>query len=217
MYLLISQVLVLLLSLRQSFMAERRQSLLSPNSLETTSFIQSSVGAHNTLNHKFILQRILNWMIVSGSSSQKTRVNLYGALLNFMRIANGKYSEDDDVKMDVESTYVSRLDSTIARVKSGNEEAMSIKLAVVEAVNECGNALRECISSDATGASHEVCRVMALAVLEELVALQQEQSWTQTQPWTQALMATGHLTNLIDSLLKDDAALKQVNLYTYSY
>lgn len=199
------QVLILLVSLRHGFITERRQSLLNRGSLETSLMVPNTFGSHNTLNLKFILQRILNWMLISNSSSQKMRVNLYGAFLNFMRIVNFKsYNLDEILNSDksLERTYISRLDSSRSKVNTFDDS--SLKSAVLEAIADCGDALWECISTDATGSGHEVCKVAALSCLEELVSLEPGEHWLR------ALQTTGHLRNLIDSLLNDDLALKHV-------
>lgn len=40
----------------------------------------------NTLSLKYILKNIVDWIIISGESSQKLKINLYASLLNFMHI-----------------------------------------------------------------------------------------------------------------------------------
>lgn len=40
----------------------------------------------NSLNFKYILKNIVDWIIVSGEASQKLKINLYAALLNFVHI-----------------------------------------------------------------------------------------------------------------------------------
>lgn len=193
------------MSLRHGFITERRQSLLNRGSLETSLMVPNTFGSHNTLNLKFILQRILNWMLISNSSSQKMRVNLYGAFLNFMRIVNFKsYNLDEMLSSDksLERTYVTLLDSTRSKVNTFDDS--SLKSAVLEAIADCGDTLWDCISTDATGSGYEVCKVAALLCLEELVSLEPGEHWLR------ALQTTGHLRNLIDSLLNDDLALKHV-------
>lgn len=43
----------------------------------------------NTLSLKYILKNIVDWIIISGESSQKLKINLYASLLNFMHIVKG--------------------------------------------------------------------------------------------------------------------------------
>lgn len=43
----------------------------------------------NSLSLKYILKNIIEWIIISGVSPQKLKINLYAALLNFMHIIKG--------------------------------------------------------------------------------------------------------------------------------
>lgn len=43
----------------------------------------------NSLNLKYILKNIIDWIIISGVASQKLKINLYASLLNFMHIVKG--------------------------------------------------------------------------------------------------------------------------------
>lgn len=43
----------------------------------------------NSLNLKYILKNIVDWIIISGVASQKLKINLYASLLNFMHIVKG--------------------------------------------------------------------------------------------------------------------------------
>lgn len=57
----------------------------------------------NTLSLKYILKNIVDWIILSGESSQKLKINLYASLLNFMHIVKGlnsKGSSMDDQRTD---------------------------------------------------------------------------------------------------------------------
>lgn len=54
----------------------------------------------NSLNLKYILKNIVDWIIISSVSSQKLKINLYASLLNFMHIVkemNKKTSEFDEI------------------------------------------------------------------------------------------------------------------------
>lgn len=48
----------------------------------------------NSLNLKFILKNIVEWIIISSVSSQKLKINLYASLLNFMHIIKGMNKTD---------------------------------------------------------------------------------------------------------------------------
>lgn len=57
----------------------------------------ASTPKSNTLSLKYILKSIVDWIIVSGAASQKLRINLYAALLNFMHIVKGNSIENENV------------------------------------------------------------------------------------------------------------------------
>lgn len=59
-------------------------------------FAQTSYSAKtNSLSLKYILKNIVEWILISGVSSQKLKVNLYAALLNFMQIIKLKQRKID--------------------------------------------------------------------------------------------------------------------------
>lgn len=49
----------------------------------------------NSLSLKYILKNIVEWILISCVSSQKLKVNLYGALLNFMQIIKLKQRKSE--------------------------------------------------------------------------------------------------------------------------
>lgn len=70
-------------------------SLLGANHL-MGQFAQTSYSAKtNSLSLKYILKNIVEWILISGVSSQKLKVNLYAALLNFMQIIKLKQRKTD--------------------------------------------------------------------------------------------------------------------------
>lgn len=96
------------------------------------------------------------------------RVNLYGALLNYLNIVNLKPSPAEPEE-DVNTTYVSRLDSSKARPAAGREESC-LKSMVVDVISGfgdnlcsivCGDCIGECTSGcfhlffDISGVSHQ--------------------------------------------------------------
>lgn len=59
-------------------------------------FAQTSYSAKtNSLSLKYILKNIVEWILISGVSSQKLKVNLYAALLNFMQIIKLKQRKSE--------------------------------------------------------------------------------------------------------------------------
>lgn len=59
-------------------------------------FAQTGYSAKtNLLSLKYILKNIVEWILISGVASQKLKVNLYAALLNFMQIIKVKQKKGD--------------------------------------------------------------------------------------------------------------------------
>lgn len=54
-----------------------------------------SSAKSNTLSLKYILKNITEWIIVSGVTSQKLRINLYASLLNFLHLVKGNAKDLD--------------------------------------------------------------------------------------------------------------------------
>lgn len=159
----------------------------------------------NSLTLKFILHKILSWILVSAGSTQKMRVNLYGALLNYLNIVNLKTSAADPEEDNMNTTYVSRLDSSKVRNSTVKEES-ALKSMVIDVISDFGDNLCSIVCGDCIGAGHDVCRMVALACLDTLIEINPRTDWMNT------LTNQGYLRSLIDSLLQDDEGLKEVSV-----
>lgn len=199
-------VLLLLVNLRHCYILQKRESNLSTTEFEASFFGPSSqIMQSKSLTLKFILHKILSWVLVSGGSTQKMRVNLYGALLNFLNIVNLKASSADPEE-EVDCNYVSRLDSSKARP---SREESALKAMVVDVIGGFGDKLCSIVCSDCIGAGHDVCRMVALACLDTLIEINPGTDWMNT------LTDQGYLRSLIDSLLQDDEGLKEVGCHLF--
>lgn len=117
-------ILLLLVNLRHCYVTQDRESNLETTLFGSTDHLMQT----KSLTLKFILQKILSWIMVSSGSTQKMRVNLYGALLNFLHIVNPKF---DPVDMETDSpTYVSKLDKSL--VRTGKESCLKTMVSLVE-------------------------------------------------------------------------------------
>ncbi|XP_049888015.1 nuclear pore complex protein Nup205 [Pectinophora gossypiella] len=193
-------ILLLLVNLRHCYILQKRDTTLKGSDFETTFFGPSNqIMQTNSLTLKFILHKILSWILVSGGSTQKMRVNLYGALLNYLNIVNLKPSPADPEE-ETNTTYVSRLDSSKARP---SREESSLKSMVIDVISGFGDNLCSIVCSDCIGAGHDVCRMVALSCLDTLVEINPRTDWMST------LTDQGYLRSLIDSLLHDDEGLKE--------
>lgn len=202
-YLASGTVLLLLVNLRHCYILQKRESSLKSNEFETTFFGPSSqIMQSKSLTLKFILNKILSWILQAGST-QKMRVNLYGALLNFLNIVNLKTSPAE-LDEDMNDTFVSRLDQSVGRP---NKEESALKSMVIDVISSYGHNLSAIVCSDCIGGGHDVCRMVALSCLDTLVEIYPQSDWMNT------LTNQGYLRSLIDSLLQDDEELIQVRIY----
>ncbi|CAH2100438.1 unnamed protein product [Euphydryas editha] len=193
-------VLLLLVNLRHCYILQKRESSLKTAEFETSFFGPSrQIMQTKSLTLKFILHKILSWILVSGVSTQKMRVNLYGAFLNFLNIVNLKPSSADPEE-EMNATYVSRLDSSKARP---SREESTLKSMAVEVINSFGENLCSIVCSDCIGGGHDVCRMVALSCLDTMIEINPGTDWMNT------LTNQGYLRSLIDSLLQDDEGLKE--------
>lgn len=200
-------VLLLLVNLRHCYILQKRETNMDASDFETSFFGPTNqIMQTKSLTLKFILHKILSWILVSGGSTQKMRVNLYGALLNYLNIVNLKPSAADPEE-EVNVTYVSRLDSSKARP---SKEESALKSMVIDVISGFGENLCAIVCGDCIGAGHDVCRMVALACLDTLVEINPRTDWMNT------LTNQGYLRSLIDSLMQDDAGLKEVS-YTKLY
>ncbi|CAG9133721.1 unnamed protein product [Plutella xylostella] len=195
-------VLLLLVNLRHCYIMQKRESSLKSTDFESTFFGPSNqIMQTKSLTLKFILQKILSWIIVSSGSTPKMRVNLYGALLNYLNIVNLKTSPAESYDpLDANETYVSRLDNSIGLP---SREESTLKSMVIDVMNEFGDNLCSIVCNDCVAGGHDVCRMVALSCLETLAELCPQSECART------LTGQGYLRSLVDSLLQDDAGLQQ--------
>lgn len=211
-----STVLLLLMNLRASsslVIAKR------VDANESTSFFGNQTAAStdhtfisptksNSSHLKYIFRNIVEWIIVSGSSgSQKLRMNLYAALLNFIYIIKGEGNGDkvNSANEHKDDFYVSRLDRTIMKAKYGSDDDDTnarIEMAV-EVLQTFGDKLVEILCHDST-AGHDVVKMLALASVNLLLDID-----TMTQ-FINFISTRGYLAHIIDSLLKTDHRLQKI-------
>ncbi|XP_070506318.1 nuclear pore complex protein Nup205 [Chironomus tepperi] len=204
-----STVLLLLMNLRVSCMKknegssnESRDSTFFGN--QTSMSLDLSPTKSNSSHLKYIFKNIIEWIIISGSSgSQKLRMNLYAALLNFIYIIKG---DNDKEKLAIEEQkedfYVSRLDRSIMKRKFNEEDLNSRIEMAVEILQSFGDKLVDILCHDST--AHDVVRMLAFASINFLLDID-----TMTQ-FINFISSRGYLGHIIDSLLKTDHKLQKI-------
>ncbi|XP_055523518.1 nuclear pore complex protein Nup205 [Wyeomyia smithii] len=161
----------------------------------------------NTLSLRYILQNILDWILISGVGSQKLRINLYAALLNYMHIVKGNRDRNEQDQENVrDEFYVSRLDKSLHAGKSQNaavDDSNAQIEMVVEIFQQFGEKLIDILCHDCTG-GHDICKMLALSCIDMLLDMD---SMTNV---IQFISKRGYLSHLIDSLLKNDGKLCRI-------
>ncbi len=191
-HLLSSAVLLLLTALRQTYDAVPDRAAVMSDTfvglLDTTAAAvttqQQQGGAFSASLH-VILKGLIGWILSKGAGNQVIRTNIYSALLAYLRI--GKTT------------------AALASPHSSHQlelsEAGKLQKANLDIIlGQGGPALLEIVARDASS-GHEVRRMLALALLDELVVLDR------LGACTRFLTDQGFLRHLIDSLLVDEAAL----------
>ncbi len=189
-HLLSSAVLLLLTALRQTYDAVPDRAAVMSDTfvglLDTTAAAvttqQQQGGAFSASLH-VILKGLIGWILSKGAGNQVIRTNIYSALLAYLRI--GKTAA-----LTAHSSHQLEL-SEAGKLQKANLDIV---------LGQGGPALLEIVARDASS-GHEVRRMLALALLDELVVLDR------LGACTRFLTDQGFLRHLIDSLLVDEAAL----------
>ena len=132
-----------------------------------------------------ILKGLILWITSTNSGSQRVRVNLYGALLNYLRIGKeGKETiENRGALSDRE-----RLD--IAKLRKAN----------IDVLSGFGDMLIDAICRDSVS-GHDIRRILALGLLDQLISLDKKGTWM----WY--VSREGYLKHIIEMLSSEDNEL----------
>ena len=129
-----------------------------------------------------ILKGLILWITSTNSGSQRVRVNLYGALLNYLRI--GKESNEN------KSTLSDRERLDIAKLRKAN----------IDVLSGFGDMLIDTICRDSVS-GHDVRRILALGLLDQLISLDKKGTWM----WY--VSREGYLKHIIEMLSSEDNEL----------
>ena len=176
-----STVLLLMTSLRSTFTnTPDKQDIMGDTFVGILDTDSSGPGQLYSASLQVILKGLISWTLGAGAGSQVIRTNLYASLLAYLRI--GK-SESGDTGKVLELS-----------------ERGKLQKSNLEVVLSYGSSLLEVLSRDAT-TGHEVRRMLALAVLDELIVLDRQASTIRF------LASHGFLKHLIETLISDEAGL----------
>uniref|UniRef100_A0A1A9WFW1 Nuclear pore complex protein Nup205 n=1 Tax=Glossina brevipalpis TaxID=37001 RepID=A0A1A9WFW1_9MUSC len=193
--LLSGTILLLLANLRNCFSLKPKNVLKMNDTGEFKDGTNTSDVKSNALSLKYILKQILEWLIVSGVSSQKLRVNLYASLLNCLTVIKKQIKPSKKMNDD---HYISRLDKSVGNINESFDTNQIGMLVTV--LTSFGDKFMEIICHDCI-AGHDICKMLALAcidVLLEVDAMTNFMSFIDNR---------GYLYHIVESLLRSNDEL----------
>ncbi|XP_020811947.1 nuclear pore complex protein Nup205 [Drosophila serrata] len=159
---------------------------------------ENGSSGSNSNNLRFILKRLVEWIMISEVKSQKLRINLYGALLNCLRIVKRQRSDEEQ---EYQETVANRLDSSrMSGIDMRRDDRQQLKEMAAAVIGQFGEKLIETICHDAV-TGHDVCRMLALSCLDMISELHA------VSTLSEFVTMRGYLKHMLDSLAKSDEAL----------
>uniref|UniRef100_UPI00358F7403 nuclear pore complex protein Nup205 isoform X2 n=1 Tax=Myxine glutinosa TaxID=7769 RepID=UPI00358F7403 len=149
----------------------------------------AAIGADSLL---LVLKNLLDFIMKTGGSYQRVRTSLYGAMLYYLQI-----TQTPDVPDTLEAGRASMWDAlTTAEDEYGRLRRENVKL-----INSYGPPLLEIVCRDACDGP-EIGRMLALAILEQILRVDRHQQWLTY------FSNSGYLPVLVESLARDDPTLQ---------
>ena len=184
-------VLLLLTTLRHTFDRQKgadksdgnRDSFLPLLDVSKRSGTSKSVIYPSGL--QVILKGLVTWITSSNATSQRVRVNLYGALLNYLRIGKeGRESFGAETIINEEERF------DLAKLRKAN----------IDVLSGFGDVLIDTICRDSVS-GHDIRRILALGLLDQLISLDKKGTWM----WY--VSREGYLKHIIEMLASEDTEL----------
>ncbi|KAJ8269075.1 hypothetical protein COCON_G00116820 [Conger conger] len=179
-------VFTLTANLSHSVMSEQQQGL----GMEGGACSGFASIANSALH--LILRKLLDFILCTGGGFQRLRAHLYGSLLYYLQIAQ-KPDEPDTLQTDGKSMW-----ERLTAPEDGFSKLQRENLSIIESY---GTALMEVVCRDACD-GHEIGRMLALAVLNRILAIDRQRQWLLF------VCNSGYLRVLVESLRQDDSALQ---------
>jgi nuclear pore complex protein Nup205 len=158
-------VLVLMASLRQTYGKTKktsedggggRQDAYVTILDDTTRIISSASSRLYSAALQAILKGLVMWIVGTSAAAQRVRANLYGALLSYLRIG--------------------KANKTSAEKNKANSDEERLKKANLEVLLGYGDSFLDIVCRDSVS-GHEIRRMLALSLLDELVRLEGRGAW----------------------------------------
>lgn len=136
----------------------------------------------------------MDFILRTGGGFQRVRAHLYGALLYYLQTSQ-KPDEPDTLETGKQTMW--------ERLTAPEDDYTKLQKDNMNIIESYGASLMEVVCRDACD-GHEIGQMLALAVLDRIVAIDQHQQWLYY------LTNSGYLKALADSLAQDDAILQSM-------
>ncbi|KAK6985388.1 nuclear pore complex protein Nup205 [Biomphalaria glabrata] len=185
---LVSDVLLTLMAnLRHCFLPSSN----IPDSSSHPFWMSSNAGSRSSVSTslQIVLRGIIDYIQKSSGGTQKVRVNLYGALLYCLQIAQKPQA--------VQDTYAASsvgMEKLLVRDDSDYEK---LATEYMDTITSYGSSFMETLSRDACD-GHHVGRMLSLSVLDTIISMDHQHTWLSF------LCGRGYLQHLVDSVASED-------------
>jgi len=139
-----------------------------------------------------VLRGLIEYILQSSSSMQRVRVNLYGALLYYLQIAQKPRSQQmlDNI----------RGEESGVGVLLSYQDSDQLTQENMSTVSSYGENFMDIVCRDACD-GHDVGRMLALSTLDALIQADKQ------QVWLTFMASKGYIQHIVDSLLEDNEQL----------
>ncbi|XP_078424660.1 nuclear pore complex protein Nup205 [Cetorhinus maximus] len=195
-------VFTLTAHLSQTVRSEQKQALnthsqhvtILDGSTTTAGEVSAGFASIGDSSLHIILRKLLDFILRTGGGFQRVRAHLYGALLYYLQMSQ-KPDEPDTLETGHKTMW--------QRLTAPEDEYTKLQKDNMNIIESYGASLMEVVCRDACD-GHEIGRMLALAVMDRIVAIDQHQQWLYY------LANTGYLKALTDSLTQDDTTLQSM-------
>ncbi|XP_051886493.1 nuclear pore complex protein Nup205 [Pristis pectinata] len=192
-------VFTLTAHLSQTVRNEQKQALSAHsqnilNGRTTPGDVSATFGSIGDSSLHIILRKLLDFVLQTGGGFQRVRAHLYGALLYYLQMSQ-KPDEPDTLETGKQTMW--------ERLTAPEDEYTKLQKDNMNIIESYGASLMEVVCRDACD-GHEIGQMLALAVLDRIVAIDQHQQWLYY------LTNSGYLKALADSLVQDDTILQSM-------
>ncbi|ALC49201.1 CG11943 [Drosophila busckii] len=204
-------VLLLLANLRHCYYQLEDQRGLDEHDLPTPNGLEASQQQHagqlgqlngnscNSSNLRFLLKRLIDWIMTSEVKSQRLSINLYAALLNCLRIVKRVRTAEQLEYNETLSMRSERCSVAFGTLPAPGDDLHQREMAA-EMIGAIGEKLIATIAHDAIN-GHDVCRMLALSCMDLISELRA------ISTFSEYITSHGYIKHMLNNVSRSDDAL----------